>query len=215
MMPDGFSLMADTFLDQFEFQYLMGEELPANAIHFLFMPEELRSYYLQIKRDYLWAFQLDEENVMRMFKVSGHLEGKVYKPHSRAEARYVNYGQLDGWEVKAGIFINHSGVKRAPFMYLEKRPDRWGSHNMQKLHMVKVSSVPQNVQASVNVWFGGREEDHESPPPGLGQDPGAGPSHNPRWVPRSGPRHRQQDQPASEPSSSSWTAADGTGSWSG
>jgi hypothetical protein len=208
MLPDGFSLMADKFLDQFEFQWLMGEELPANAMQFLFLPEELRSYYLQIKRDYLWAFQLDEENAMRMFKVSGHLEGNVYKAHSRAEARYVNYGQLDGWEVKAGIFINHSGVKRALFMYLEKRPDRWGSHNMQKLHMIKVDKVPQNVKASVDVWFGGR--DPESPPPGLA--PGAGANH--QWVPRSGSRgsSRREFGPGrcEEAAGSHWTAAAGT-----
>jgi len=202
-LPEGFTLFASKFMDDFEFMWLMGDELPGNAAQFLFLPDEMRSYYIQIKKDYIWSFQLDEERAFRMFKVTGHLQGNVYKPHSRAEARYVTYGQLDGCTLKAGLFINHSGVKRALFMYLEKPPDRWGSQNMQKLHMIKAEKVPQNVDSSVSVWFGGRDEG-SPPPPGLerqGQQPGWAPGVQgippQQWLPRSRsrvPSDRRQPQ---------------------
>lgn len=202
-LPEGFTLFANEFMEEFEFQWLKGDELPSNAAQFLFLPDELRSYYLQIKKDYVWSFQLDEEDVMRMFKVAGHLQGNVYRPHSRAEARYVNYGQLDGWTMKAGLFINHSGVKRALFMYLEKKPDRWGSQNMQKLHMIKLDKVPQNVESSVSVWFGARDEG--SPPPGLERQPASGSTISPHQrLPRARSRHRESAAPSERSRPDQW-----------
>ena len=154
-MPVGFkaSLLDTDLIEQRECKWLVGDELPQGHGQLFF--SETQAYWLQIKRDFVWAFVLNELGNLQLFKVAGHLEGNTYRPKPRAEARHVGWGTLDGWTVKAGLFVEDRGDLKALFLYLEKPPEKWGARNVQKLHLIKTLAVPDDVKESVNDWFGG------------------------------------------------------------
>ena len=106
---NGFPLayLTPQFLQQREYQYLVGENMPHDDSQFFIDDTEHISYFATAKWQYFWAFTRDERGGLSVYKICGHrTEDGAYAPTAaerinaafcRVHGRPANETCGDGW----------------------------------------------------------------------------------------------------------------------